>query len=176
MNAIAHSRLELHVRGLLSPQCEVLRDGTPLTRTGTLYSPLTTGFALGGRQWHTRTHIPGGRGIDLLREIVVAGVLARGAYALRDEAGTVVASARERGLVSGGYTLDVGGEAAALAVEKAERGVSFLYEGPGGHGVIQHAPAQRMAVAALPASLPAETQVFVALLALRHWFRFEQTG
>lgn len=174
MNAEHRSLLELRLRGMLSTHCEVLHDGVELTRTSTLYSPLNTQFALAGRLWQTRTHIPGGRGIDLVREVLLGGVLARAAFALQDEAGNVVASARERGLFAGGYILDLGGEPGSLA--PGNQRDRFDYRGPGGSGACQHFPAHRLLRANLPASLSVERQLFITLLALRRWISFSSSG
>lgn len=169
-----HALLELRLRGMLSTHCEVLRDGVEVTRTSTLYSPLHTRFEIAGRAWQTRLHVPGGRGIDLLREAVVGGLLMRGAFALQDDSGNTVASARERGPFTGGYTLDIGGAAGSLDTDRQRS--RFDYRGPGGSGACQHFAAHRVVRASLPASLAVELQLFVTLLALRCWISFSSSN
>lgn len=174
MSDPTRSLLDLQLRGMLSTHCEVLRDGVPVTRTGTLYSPLRTRFEIAGRAWQTRLHVPGGRGIDVLREALVGGLLVRGAFALQDDSGTVVASARERGLFTGGYTLDLGGDAGVLEADRQHS--RFDYRGPGGTGACQHFAAHRLVRANLPAALAVELQLFITLLALRSWISFSSSG
>ena len=163
------NRLELRASGFFNVDCEVLRDGMPLTRTSTLYSSLTTGFVLDGRQWRTGTHVPGGRRRDLLRELAI-GAFGRACFALFDADGQPVAVAREGGLRKGGYVLTVAGGEARM---RWDSGYTRLeYTGPGGSGQCERGGARRGMFATLPAALPAEQQVFIALLALRRWVGF----
>lgn len=174
MSGATHNQLELHLRGFLSTHCEVVRDGVAVATTSTLYSPLRTRFPLADGTWETHLHIPGGRGIDTLREVLAGGLLGRGAFALHDPNGAVVATARERGFFRGGYDLLVhGGQPAQLLTDsKASR---WDYQGPGGSGRCLHYPAHRQVRAALPCVLPLPQQLFVVLLALRSWVNFSSS-
>lgn len=161
--------LEFRASGLLSIACDVLRDGQPLTRTSTLYSPVTTSFSVAGRNWSTGIHIPGGRRVDVLREMAV-GAFGRGCFALSEQGAQPTAVARERGMFKGGYALSADGDTAQLRWDATAS--CFHYEGAGGSGRCERRSGMRGVVATLPAALPAEQQVFIGLLALRRWVNF----
>lgn len=166
--------LQLRVRGLLSAHCEVVRAGAVIGRTSTLYWPMRTAFELDGVAWRTGTAIGGGRGIDLLRYVFVAGVLGRETLVLHAEGAAPCARARARGHLRPGYDLQLDGRAASLAPEDKTRRHRFA--SALGEGVCEFVPAQRTLRIALPAALPVAQQVFVGLLVLRRWIRWSNTN
>ena len=175
MNVTAHNRLELRVDGMLTNRCVVLRDGAPLTRTTKLYSPLWTNFTLAGRDWQTRIHVPGGRGLDLLREAAMGGALRRGCFCLRSGDGAEpVATARERGFFDGGYDLSLSGTAAQLLTDR--KVTRYEYSGPDGSGHCERLRGEAGLAAVLPAGIAPEQQLFIGLLALRAWARSSSNG
>lgn len=174
MSEIACNRLELRAGSWFNNCCEVLRDGNALTSTTKLYSPLHTNFALHGHTWQTRMHIPGGRGVDLLREFVLGGILNRSIFKLSTDDAPPVATARRRGFFDGGYDLLLSGQHARLDTDK--KVTRYEYTGPGGSGLCEQLTDRRGVLATLPASLPAEQQVFIALLAARSWIRFSSSS
>ena len=172
-NPPACHRLVLRAAGFFNVDCEVLRDGAPLTRTSTLYSPVTTGFAIDGRQWTTGIHVPGGRRRDFLRELAV-GAFGRACLALFDAGGQPVATAREGGVWKGGYELSLAGGDGQLRWDS--QFARLDYAGPGGSGHCERGSERRGMVATLPAVIPAQEQVFIALLALRRWVSFTSSS
>lgn len=174
MSATTLTRIELHPEGIFSNRCEIRRDGVVIGRTGKLYSPLTTGFELEGRQWRVHTHLPGGNGFGVLRALV-SGVLARGGHVLSVDGGEPVALATGRGFFDQGCDLMLGDQPARL---DTDRKISrFSYSGPGGEGYCEKlGGGKRGMVAVLPGTLEAPHQVFIALLAIRWWIRLSSSG
>lgn len=174
MSGIAHHQLELRAGSWFTNCCEIVRDGCTLASTTKLFSPLHTDFVLDGRTWRIRTHIPGGRGVDLLRELVLGGLLNRTIFGLSNGESPPVATARQRGFFKGGYDLLLSGERAGLDTDK--KVTRYDYTGPGGRGLCEPLAGHRGMIATLPATLPAEHQIFIALLALRAWIRFSDSS
>jgi len=169
----ATNRIELCPEGIFSNVCQIVRDDVLLSRTGKLYWPLRTGFQLGSRSWVMNTHAPGGRGIDILREIAM-GPIGRPCFALRSGNDSPVATARGRGLFDGGFNLMLGDQPGRLDTDKKR--THLAYTGPGGSGRCGPRIGQRGIVAVLPAVLSVEQQIFIALLGAPWWIRLSDSG
>ena len=165
--------IEVCPEGVFSNVCQVLRDGVMVTRTGKLYWPLTTGFELGGRSWVMKNYSPGGRGIDVVREIFM-GAFGHACFALRSGTDAPIATARRRGLFDGGFNLMLGDQPARLDSDRKRS--HLAYTGPGGTGRCEPRSGQRGIKAELPASLALEHQIFIALLGAPWWIRMSHSG
>lgn len=167
MSTVDSTRIELLPERTFSNRCEVRRDGVAISRTAKCYWPMRTSFDLDGRLWQVAPHTPGGRGIDLIREILMGGALARGCFGLSSVGAEPIAIARECGFFDFSYVLTLGGQPARLNTDKKVS--RYDLSSAAGGGSCERLPGTRGAAAVLPASLATEVQVFIALLALRRW-------